>query len=119
MKFLSLLGFAQASGNLVSGYNGCLAALRRGQARLVVLATDASGGTKKTFDRAAKEVPLLQIGTKEQLGAAIGKPARAVVCVMETGMAQAIVKAANTWITEAEGTNGRVEQRADQARGDG
>jgi ribosomal protein L7Ae-like RNA K-turn-binding protein len=115
VRFFSLLGFAQASGHLVSGYNGCLAALRRGRVKLVIIATDAKNGTKTTFNKAAKGVPVVQAGTKEQLGAAIGKPARAVLCIMETGIAQAIMKAANTWITEAEGTNGRVEETADQS----
>ena len=115
MKFLSLLGFAQASGHLVSGYNGCLAALRHGRVKLVVLAKDASSGTKATFKKAAKQVPVVQLATMEQLGAAIGKSARAVLCIMETQMAQAIISAANTWITEAESTNGRVEETADQS----
>lgn len=115
MRFLSLLGFAEASGNLVSGYNGCLAVLRRGRVQLVVLAKDASDGTKATFLKAARKVPVIQVGTREQLGAAIGKSARAVLCIMETGMAKAIMEAANTWITEAEGTNGKVEETADHS----
>jgi ribosomal protein L7Ae-like RNA K-turn-binding protein len=115
VKVLSLLGFAQASGHLVSGYNGCLAALRRGRVRLVIVAEDASSGTKATFEKAAKRVPVVQISTKEQLGAAIGKPARAVLCIMETKMAKAIIEAVNTWITEAEGTHERVEEIADQS----
>jgi ribosomal protein L7Ae-like RNA K-turn-binding protein len=115
VRFLSLLGFAQASGNLVSGYNGCLAALRRGGVHLVVLATDGSDGTKQTFLKAARRVPVIQVGTREQLGGAIGKSARAVLCIMEAGMAEAIMEAANTWITEAESTNGRVEETADQS----
>ncbi|NLY51442.1 MAG: 50S ribosomal protein L7ae [Firmicutes bacterium] len=109
MKALSLLGFAQASGNLISGYNSCLAALRRRRIELVVLACDASAGTKATFEKAAKGVPVIYMGTKEQLGAAIGKPARAVLCVKDAGMAQAIMKAVNTRKTEAEGNDGRVE----------
>ena len=109
MKALSLLGFAQASGNLVSGYNGCLAALRRRRIKLVVLACDASVGTKAAFEKAAKGIPVVYMGTKEQLGAAIGKPARAVLCVKDAGMAQAIMKAVNTRKTEAEGNDGRVE----------
>ncbi|NLA58945.1 MAG: 50S ribosomal protein L7ae [Firmicutes bacterium] len=104
MRVLSLLGFAQASGNLVSGYNSCLVALRRRRIELVVLASDASPGTKATFEKAAKGVPVLYVGTKEQLGAAIGKPARAVLCVKDAGIAQAIMEAVNTRKTEAEDT---------------
>jgi len=104
VRVLSLLGFAQASGNLVSGYNSCLVALRRRRIELVVLASDASPGTKATFEKAAKGVPVLYVGTKEQLGAAIGKPARAVLCVKDAGIAQAIMEAVNTRKTEAEDT---------------
>jgi ribosomal protein L7Ae-like RNA K-turn-binding protein len=70
----------------------------------VVLASDASPGTKATFEKAAKGVPVLYVGTKEQLGAAIGKPARAVLCVKDAGIAQAIMEAVNTRKTEAEDT---------------
>jgi ribosomal protein L7Ae-like RNA K-turn-binding protein len=118
VKVFSLLGFAQASGNLISWYNSCLAALRRRGIQLVVLACDASAGTIRAFEKAAKRVPIIHVGTKEQLGAAIGKPARSVLCVKDAGMAQAIIKAANTKKTEAEGSDGRVEELADQARGD-
>lgn len=115
MGVLSLLGLAQAGGNLVSGYNGCLAILRRGDARLVILATDASDGTSEAFRKAARHIPVVQLGTKDQLGAAIGKSARAVICVTNTGIAQAIMNAVNTCITEAEASNGKVERTADHS----
>ena len=109
MRALSLLGFAQAGGHLVSGYNGCLAVLRRGQGHLGVLATDASASTKEKFVRAAKQTPVVLMSTKEELGAAVGKSARAVLCVREPGIAAAIAKAVNTRATEAEGAHGRVK----------
>jgi ribosomal protein L7Ae-like RNA K-turn-binding protein len=115
VRVLSLLGFAQASGNLVSGYNGCLATLRRGRVKLVIIATDASDGTKDTFLKAARGIPVMETGTMEQLGAAIGKSERAVLCILEAGMAQAIMDAVNTCMTEAESTDGRVEETVDHS----
>ncbi|NLJ86046.1 MAG: 50S ribosomal protein L7ae [Firmicutes bacterium] len=108
MKALSLLGFAQAAGQLVSGYNGCLAVLRRRRANLVVLATDASPGTQETFLRAAREIPVIIFANKEALGNAIGKPPTAVLCVQNPQMAQAIKEAVNMNIAEAEGAHGEV-----------
>lgn len=108
MKALSLLGFAQAAGHLMSGYNGCLATLRRGQCYLIVLATDASLATKEKFIEAAKGTPVIMMSTKDELGKAVGKPARAVLCVREPQIAQAIAQAVNIKAMEAEGANGEV-----------
>ncbi|NMB24594.1 MAG: 50S ribosomal protein L7ae [Firmicutes bacterium] len=108
MKALSLLGFAQAAGHLISGYNGCLTTLRRGQCYLVVLATDASPATKEKFIGAARGTPVIIMSTKDDLGKAVGKPSRAVLCVREPQMAEAIARAVNTTAMEAEGANGRV-----------
>ncbi|HHV94611.1 MAG TPA: hypothetical protein GXX47_08770 [Firmicutes bacterium] len=86
---------------------------------MVILAEDASPATKETFEKAARGVSVIFLGTKEQLGKAVGKPARAVLCVKDAGLAQAIIKAVNTSKMEAGGNHVRPEQIADQVRGDG
>ncbi|NLK08849.1 MAG: 50S ribosomal protein L7ae [Firmicutes bacterium] len=108
MKALSLLGFAQAAGQVVSGYNGCLAVLRQGRCHLVVLAGDAGPATREKFLKAAKQTPIVTIKTKDELGNAIGKSSRAVLCVQEKKIAQAIIDAVNTTLMEAEGAHGKI-----------
>lgn len=92
MKVMSLLGFAQAAGHIVSGHTACAASLRRNRAQLVILATDAQPATKQEFRRAARKVPVVEMGTKLELGTAIGKSPRAVLCVQDKELARALLQ---------------------------
>lgn len=92
MKFLSLLGMAQASGRLVSGSAACYEALERRSVHLLVLADDASHGTRRRFLELAKrlQVPCIESRDKAELGRAIGKPDRSVVAVCDAGLARSL-----------------------------
>jgi ribosomal protein L7Ae-like RNA K-turn-binding protein len=50
---------------------------------LLVLAADAGAGARKTFQRLAGEakIALVEIGTRDELGQAIGKSPRAILAV--------------------------------------
>ncbi|MCH5344068.1 MAG: ribosomal L7Ae/L30e/S12e/Gadd45 family protein [Acetatifactor sp.] len=93
-KVLSLLGLAIRGRNLVSGEFQTLEAIKKGSAMLVIIATDASANTKKLFtDKCSYyEVPVLQYGTKEELGRAIGKDLRSSLGICDAGLADAIIK---------------------------
>ena len=93
-KVLSLLGLAMRGRNLVSGEFQTLEAIKKGSAMLVIIATDASANTKKLFtDKCSYyEVPVLQYGTKEELGRAIGKDLRSSLGICDAGLADAIIK---------------------------
>ncbi len=93
-KVLSLLGIAMRGRNLVSGEFQTLEAIKSGKAMLVIVAEDASDNTKKLFHDKCSfyEVEVIQFGTKEQLGRAIGKDFRSSVCVCDAGLADAIGK---------------------------
>lgn len=95
MNPASALGFARAAGRLKSGDGASEQALRRGAARLVVLAEDAGANTVRRFERMAKEqeVPVLRWGNKAQLGAWIGERPRAVVAVCDPHFAAMFMKA--------------------------
>ena len=97
-KALSLLGLATRGRNLVSGEYQTETAVKDGSAMLVIVAEDASANTKKLFTDKCSfyEVPLLEYGTKVQLGWAMGKGLRSSLAVCDAGLAQAIVKAIET-----------------------
>lgn len=94
-KVLSLLGLAMRGRNLVSGEFQTENAVKDGSALLVIVAEDASANTKKLFHDKCSfyEVPILEYGTKVQLGWAIGKDIRSSLAVCDEGLAQAVLKA--------------------------
>lgn len=88
-KVLSRLGLAMRAGKLASGEEIVLKAIRSGEAKLVLLAEDASGNTrKKIADKCSSYgIPLLIGFTRHELGAAVGKPERVIFAVTEQGFA--------------------------------
>ncbi len=93
-KELSLLGLAAKAGKVVSGEFACEKAVRSGSAYLVLTAEDASENTKKKFRDMCSyyEVPFYTIGTKEELGSAIGKEYRATLAMTDENFSAATVK---------------------------
>lgn len=91
-KIFSFLGLAKRSGNLVSGDDTTLMELKKNKIKLVILATDASENTKKTFkDKSSfRNVKCIEFGTKEELGKSIGKSNRAVIGIKDESFANKI-----------------------------
>jgi ribosomal protein L7Ae-like RNA K-turn-binding protein len=91
-KLASLLGLAQKAGKLASGEVAVEKAVQAGKARLLLVAADASENTRKSYrDMAAfYEVACHEGLTKDELGQATGRPARAAVAVLDAGFAKAI-----------------------------
>ncbi len=81
-KELSLLGLAAKAGRVVSGEFATEKAVKAGKARLVLVAGDASD----------YKVPIYLVGTKEELGGAIGKDYRASLGVTDDNFAVAMKK---------------------------
>lgn len=79
-KILSMMGFAQKSGNLVSGENTIELFLPKKKISLVIITEDASENTKERFVMLADryQVPYIIWGDREILSHAIGKINRAV-----------------------------------------
>ncbi len=92
-KIFSLLGIAMRGHNLVSGEVQTLEAVKKGSARLVIIAEDASHNTVKLFtDKCGYyQVPVLCFGTKESLGHAIGRDLRSSVGVCDAGLADSMI----------------------------
>ncbi|MBO4910044.1 MAG: ribosomal L7Ae/L30e/S12e/Gadd45 family protein [Lachnospiraceae bacterium] len=95
-KVLSLLGIAQKSGNIAGGETQVLESIRDGTAMCVVIAGDASDGSKKMYTDKCKyyEVPYAYYSDREHLGKAVGKDLRSALAVKDEGLCRAIMKAA-------------------------
>jgi len=93
-SILSLFGLAARAGRMASGEFQTETAVKEGTAFLVVVAEDASDNTKKLFHDKCSfyKVPVIQLGTKEELGHAIGKEFRASLAVLDEGFANAVMK---------------------------
>lgn len=93
-KMLSLLGLATKAGKIVSGEFPTETAIKSGTATLVVIAQDASNNTKKLFQDKCSfyNIPIMILGTKEELGHAIGKEYRASLAILDAGFAEAMIK---------------------------
>ncbi len=81
-KFYSLLGLCKRANKVAGGE----------------VAGDASANTKKKFHNSASfyEVPILELGTKADLGRAVGEEIRAVLVVTEAGFAAKLQQLAQT-----------------------
>lgn len=100
VKFLSLLGLCKRAGKLAAGEVAAEQAIRKKQAYLLILSEDASKNTKKKFKNSAAyyELPLAEIGTKEELGRAIGADMRSILAVTEEGFAKKLKQLAENSI---------------------
>lgn len=93
-KVLSLLGLAAKAGKLASGEFCTEKEIKAGRAKLVILAEDASGNTKKKFQNMCDyyQVPIRCYNEKEVLGHAMGKELRASAAILDGGFAGSILK---------------------------
>ena len=93
-SILSLFGLAARAGRIASGEFQTETAVKSGTAFLVIVAEDASDNTKKLFHDKGSfyKVPVIMLGTKEELGHAIGKEFRASLAILDEGFSKAVMK---------------------------
>ncbi len=93
-RFFSNLGLAMRAGKVISGEDAVIESIRSGEAKLVIVAEDASESTlKKINDKCSHyQVPIHQYGSREQLGGSIGKETRVVIAVADGGFARLLLK---------------------------
>ena len=105
-KAASLLGLAARAGKVKSGELPVEKAVKSGQARLVILAMDASDNTKKKVRNMCTfyKVHEIEYLTREDLGKAIGKEFRAVCVILDGQFASAVINS----IEEKSGKVGAV-----------
>jgi ribosomal protein L7Ae-like RNA K-turn-binding protein len=93
-KVLSLLGLAKKAGKLKGGEYCVETEVKKGRAKLVIVAEDASDNTKKSYTDMCsfKKVPVIFYGNKETIGKCIGCEERAAVVLTDEGFANAVNK---------------------------
>lgn len=93
----SYIGLAMKSGNLVSGGFATEKAVKDYKAKVVIAADDLSENSRKKYDQMCEyyHVPMFYYGTKEELGHAIGKEYRAVLAIVDQGLAKAVIQSIN------------------------
>lgn len=94
-RHLALLGLAQKAGKIAAGDMAVQEALARKRAKLLIVAADASDGTKENFRCLARryQIEYRECANKLILGASIGKGPRAVIAVLDQGFAASISRA--------------------------
>ena len=98
-----LLGLARRAGAVAPGTDATRRAIRRGEARLVLMAGDASG---VQLDKIRKElsnrpIPQVILGDRATLGAAIGKAPVTVVAVTVESLAARLLQDLNDVVAGA------------------
>jgi ribosomal protein L7Ae-like RNA K-turn-binding protein len=94
-KIRSYLGLCMRAGKLISGDEGVLKAIRSGEAKLVIIAEDASSNAVKKFSDKCRsyQVPIIQHCTREDLGGSIGRENRIIVAITDQGFVRMIQRA--------------------------
>jgi ribosomal protein L7Ae-like RNA K-turn-binding protein len=89
-----LLGLARRAGAVVPGTDATRRSIRRGEARLVLMARDASGvqmdKIKKTLVK--RPIPHAVLGDRSTLGAAIGKGPTSAIAVTDESLANRLLE---------------------------
>lgn len=91
-KIFSLLSICQKAGKVKTGEDMCVNALRSGEAKLVIIAEDASANTKKKFTNKSNHynVPFVIFSDRDTLSMSIGKINRPVIVITDGGLAEKI-----------------------------
>lgn len=86
-KCYGMLGIATKAGKLVSGTDAVVDSLKKKQAKLVIVAEDASDKTKKEINflcsKAKFNIPLVIFGNIDENSHAIGKRNRAIIAILD------------------------------------
>jgi ribosomal protein L7Ae-like RNA K-turn-binding protein len=93
-KFFNNLGMAMRAGKVITGEESVIDSVRKGEARLVIVAEDAAVNTGKKVSDKCKTfgVPVIYFGSRDQLGASIGKESRVLVAISDGGFAKMLKK---------------------------
>ncbi len=92
-----LLGLAVRAGQVKGGAEAVKKSINGGKSRLVILAADASEGTKRSFRRLAgtRGVPVLECHTCLELGACLNRAPKAVISISDRHFASGMLKKAS------------------------
>ena len=107
-KVLGMLGMAKKAGRICSGSFLCEKAVKCGESRLIIIASDASDNAKKAIINSCRyyNVEYIEYSEMELLGKFTGSGKRAVVSVNDDNFAAAIMKKLHQGYIERNGENG-------------
>lgn len=96
-KIFNLLGLAQRAGKIISGELPVEKAIRSRKIKLIIIAEDASPGTKKKFCDMARfyHIKICYLLTKQSLGYCIGKDYRAILALNDAGFINQLINLTN------------------------
>ena len=92
-KVLGMIGLAKRAGKIASGEFMCDKAIKSGQSRLIIIASDISENSEKAICDACKYygVEYIRYATSEELGKFSGSERRVVVSVNDDNFKNAIL----------------------------
>lgn len=92
-KALGMLGLAKRAGKVTSGEFLCEKAIKNGQSRLIIIASNISEGAKKSVINTCRRygVEYIVFAEDTELGKAIGADSRMVVSVNDDSFRNAIL----------------------------
>lgn len=93
-SILGLIGIATKARMTVSGAEICEKSIKAGTPKLVIIAQDVTDNTKIPIERLCehRQIKCIIFATKDELGQYTGKPSRAVVAIMDDGLANRIAE---------------------------
>ncbi len=88
------IGLARRTGKISFGTESSKEDIKKGKAKLILIAVDASMRTKKTLEELAKvyQVPVRIFGNIEKLSQSIGQVNKAIVVIKEENFAKELMK---------------------------
>lgn len=91
-KILSMIGLAMKAGMVVTGNQGCMTAIKRKKAKLVIIASDTRENALRPMIRTCmqNDTAYLTYSSKDNLGHCTGKSERAFVCITNEDFANKI-----------------------------
>ncbi len=94
IKIPATISLAKRAGKISGGEEAVKESIRNGSAALVIMAEDLGSSTKKSLTNSCSyyNVKYIFLGTKEELGRAIGKGFAAAIAICDKGFAESIEK---------------------------
>lgn len=96
-RLYGLLGLATRAGKMVFGTEACKSSIEKKKVKLLIVATDASERTKKSFYEICEEfnVPMCEKLTIESISNSIGKGNKAVIGITDINFSKEMLKIIN------------------------
>jgi uncharacterized protein len=116
-RCLDLVGLARRAGQVASGFEQVRAMLRDGRAGALLAAVDGSEGGRGKMTGLARDVPLVELFTALELGAALGREQAVHVALARGKLAQRLVAEAQR-LAGVAGTGKVTIPSAEQAAAD-